>query len=141
MRQQELADLMDLGKSSTAKLIHKLEAKNWIQREGDSSDARIAKVSLTPSVRSVVRDLSKLCGLGIRHVFEDLTEQEVEQLVATLRKIEMTLAKPPAQTPKELGALRAKLAATLQQGSVKQRSAPRKPAAARKSKRRLPVVE
>jgi MarR family transcriptional regulator, transcriptional regulator for hemolysin len=131
MTQQQLADLMDLGKSSTAKLIHKLEKKNWVVRESDPDDARIARVSLTPRMHTTIRELTRLCAMAIRHVFQGLSEHEAEHLVSLLRKVEMTLSRERPAPSKELELLRGKLVADLQGGGS---AAPRTRAKPRRRK-------
>lgn len=117
LTQQELADRMDLTKSSAAKLIRKLEAKRWVQREDDKSDGRIQRVYLLPAIRPLIQALSHLARDALRAPLSPLNETEMKQLTKLLRKLDVdpaeledkfasTLAESKAKVDKVLKQLR-----------------------------------
>lgn len=85
--QIELANLLDIGKSSTGKLLTKLEEKGWVAREPDESDGRAIKVHLTEDIRPVIERLVDLTGAIVSSVVEDFSKEEARTLVYLLTKL------------------------------------------------------
>ena len=122
LKQQDLADLMDVGKSSMARMAKKLEDRGWLQREADAIDGRAWHVTLTPAMRPIVRDMTELARLALKHAFISIDDIEIDQLVATMRKLERGLVKGNAkESEPEMIALTKSIAIKL--GAM---SAPRK---------------
>ena len=55
--QQDLAEIMELGKSGTGKLINQLEKKGWVERRLNPTDKRAYKVHLTKAVQPLIKDI------------------------------------------------------------------------------------
>ncbi|MFA5632105.1 MAG: MarR family transcriptional regulator [Porticoccaceae bacterium] len=85
--QIELANLLNIGKSSTGKLLTKLEEKGWIARVPDESDGRAIKVQLTEDIRPVIERLVDLTGAIVSSVLEDFSREESRTLVMLLGKL------------------------------------------------------
>lgn len=88
LSQQELADLIDLGKSNVAKQIHSLEEKGWIRRGPHESDRRSFRVHMSAEIRKTVKKLNRLVHLILQNVLSPLTPDEAQQLIGFLRAID-----------------------------------------------------
>jgi DNA-binding MarR family transcriptional regulator len=85
--QTELAEILQMGRASTGKLLERLEAKHWIQRRLDAEDSRVRRVFLRREVVPVFR----LMTAEGRRLFEvylnGISAAEEARLAAGLRKI------------------------------------------------------
>lgn len=85
--QSELADILQMGRASTGKLLERLEAKNWIERRQDKADSRVRRVFL----RHEAVPVFKVMTAEGRRLFEvylkGISTAEEARLVARLRKI------------------------------------------------------
>jgi len=88
LNQNELAFLTYRDKSSLARLLSKMEQKNYILRKQSAEDKRINEVFLTDKgklvyqkTRPVIKDIINAMEAGI-------TEDEKQQIIATLKKVQ-----------------------------------------------------
>lgn len=91
LNQQELAKLMDVSKSSAARMAKELERKGWIVREIDGNDKRAWRLMLAPKVAPVVRELSDMVRNCFLHSFHKLNDKHMRQIVSLLRRLEIGL--------------------------------------------------
>lgn len=91
LNQQELARLMDISKSSAARMAIELEQRGWVVREVDESDKRAWRVMLAPKMAPVLRKLSDMARICIFHSFRKVDAKQMQQIVSLLRKLEMGL--------------------------------------------------
>lgn len=91
LSQQELADLIDLGKSNVAKQIHSLEEKGWVRRGPHERDGRSFRVYLTAEMKPTIKKLNKLVELNLQNAFQGLEETKVPQFIDALRNIDRQL--------------------------------------------------
>ena len=87
VNQIELANLLEIGKSSAGKLLAKLEDKGWINRVPDARDGRAIRVYLTDDIRPVLERLVDLSDDIVASVMEDFTPEESRTLVWLLTKL------------------------------------------------------
>ena len=121
LTQQELADRMDLTKSSAAKLIRKLEAKHWVQREDDKSDGRLQRVFLLPAVKPLIQALSHLARDALSAPLSALDEGELKTLTKLLQKLDADTSKVRSKAASTLAESKAeveKLLKLLRRGGV-----------------------
>lgn len=78
--QQELAELLDMGKSAVGKLIDQLEKKEWVRRVQSETDRRAYKVFLTKKVRPLSKTFDKQAHLIIDRSLSDLSPSQRNQL-------------------------------------------------------------
>jgi len=85
--QTELADLLEIGRASTGKLLERLEAKRWIERRPDKDDSRVRRVYLRPEVVPIFRLMTEEGKLLFQTFLEDISQTEEARLIGGLRKI------------------------------------------------------
>lgn len=89
--QQELADMLDLGKSAVAKQIATLQEKGWLYKGIHESDSRSFRVYLTEGMRPVVVKLNKLAESILSPFLDRLSSDEASTLIHLLRTIDLHL--------------------------------------------------
>ncbi|MGB5205527.1 MarR family winged helix-turn-helix transcriptional regulator [Eudoraea sp.] len=94
--QNELAYLTLRDKSSLARLLAKMERKNYISREQDDFDKRVNRVFLTESGRITFKR-SRPIIVGLKEIMEkNITEEEIFQLINTLQRIQHNITSTEA---------------------------------------------
>ena len=111
--QQELANVLDIGKSSTAKLIAELEKRGWVERKGHEHDGRANRVFLAKGIGKAVQQLSILANASLKPLLDELPDRDKDQVISSLRRLEMVLERTPNDMSKELLKLKKKIAAAL----------------------------
>ncbi len=91
LSQSDLADKVLNDHPNITRMIDALEAKAIIQRDNDPSDRRRYQLHLTEAGRSLVAGLFPAVVEARQRVFQGIDAQEIEQLHATLEKIEQNL--------------------------------------------------
>jgi DNA-binding MarR family transcriptional regulator len=96
--QQQLADVMDNGKSGVAKLIDRLEQKGMVTRTSDAKDGRSKRVYLSDKVKplaaKIERELSQTAGNSLRA----LDHAQILLLNQMLKDIRGTLIEDQAKS-------------------------------------------
>jgi DNA-binding MarR family transcriptional regulator len=93
IRQIDLAELLDVAPITLARLIDRLEASGWVERQDDVLDRRAKKLFLTDKVDAVINQM-QLIGQKVRNVaFKNITIEEQEQLKSILLKVRSNLSK------------------------------------------------
>ena len=91
--QTELAEILQMGRASTGKLLERLEAKHWIERQQDDGDSRVRRVFL----RHEVVPLFRVMTAEGRRLFEvylkGISAAEEARLIAGLSKIKANAEK------------------------------------------------
>src|SRR5690606_24457813 len=87
LTQSELAEIMQMGRAATGKLLERLEAKRWIERRPDPADSRVRRVFLGDAVLPVFAmmfdEARRLFGTFLR----DVSQAQEDELLAGLRRI------------------------------------------------------
>ena len=85
--QTELAEILQMGRASTGKLLERLEAKHWIERRQDKTDSRVRRLFLRHEVVPVFEVMTAE-GRRLFEVFlRGISPAEEARLTAGLRKI------------------------------------------------------
>lgn len=87
LTQTELADLMQMGRASTGKLLERLEAKHWIERRSDAGDNRVRRVYLRAEVAPVFSMMTREAKGLFKAFLADISSSEEAGLLTGLRKI------------------------------------------------------
>ncbi|MFK5973147.1 MAG: MarR family transcriptional regulator [Flavobacteriaceae bacterium] len=91
LNQNELAMLTYRDKSSLARLLSKMERKNYIVRKQNNEDKRINEIFLTDDGRSIFKR-SKLVVEGLRAIMEeDISEVDKQRVIQILKKVQFNL--------------------------------------------------
>jgi len=90
--QTELATELEIEKATLGKLIERLEAKGWVERRADASDARSKRLFLTPAARPLLEEMSQRADEVIEGVFAGIGKEESDRLRDTLSRIKDNLS-------------------------------------------------
>ncbi|WP_297794229.1 MarR family transcriptional regulator [uncultured Eudoraea sp.] len=95
--QNELAYLTLRDKSSLARLLAKMERKNYINREQDEFDKRVNRVFITEIGRTTFRQTRPII-VELKEIMEkNIKEEEIYQLTNTLKNIQRNINSAEAQ--------------------------------------------
>jgi DNA-binding MarR family transcriptional regulator len=89
----EIGARLQLAKAQMTKLLDKLVALGIVARQMDSPDRRIVNISLTDRGRRILEEHETILMNAAREAMTSLTDAELEELSASLRKIQDILAK------------------------------------------------
>ena len=90
--QQELAELMEMGKSAVGKLIDQLEKKGWVQRKPNATDKRAYEIWLTRKVQPLIKDIDKQAHALIESSLTGLSERQRTQFLKQLEGLKERLS-------------------------------------------------
>jgi MarR family transcriptional regulator, transcriptional regulator for hemolysin len=85
--QTELAEILQMGRASTGKLLERLEAKHWIERRQDAEDSRARRVFLRHEVVPVFQVMTAEGRRLFEVYLKGISAAEEVRLIAGLRKI------------------------------------------------------
>ena len=88
LNQNELAFLTYRDKSSLARLLSKMERKNYIRRKQNKDDKRINQVFLTDKGRAVFKQSRPAIKKLINTMEHDITEDEKKHIIKILKKVQ-----------------------------------------------------
>ncbi len=90
--QNDLAFITHRDKTSMTRLVNTMESKDLVIRRNDEKDRRINRIFLTDHGKEVIEKVIPIMYKLIPAVQESLTEQEIENLINTLKKIKSKIA-------------------------------------------------
>ncbi len=88
LNQNELASLTYRDKSSMARLLSKMEKKNYIQRKQSKEDKRINLVFLTEKGRTIFKQTRPALKKLINTMEENITMEEKKLMIKILKKVQ-----------------------------------------------------
>lgn len=91
LSQQELADLVDLGKSNVSKHVQVLETKGWVTRGPHEVDRRSFRVFLSVEMKPTIQKLNAVAAACTKNLLARFTDKEIAQFVNMLRMIDLQL--------------------------------------------------
>ena len=91
LTQSELAETLDIERASLGRLLDRLEANGWVQREPCSRDRRAKRVRLTNEVGPVMREMRAIAAGLRRDAMSGFTANEQEAFVDVLLAIKSNL--------------------------------------------------
>ncbi len=90
--QNDLAFITHRDKTSMTRLINSMENKNLVVRKNDAHNIRINRIFLTDHGKSVIEKVTPIMYDLIPAVQESLSNEEIENLINTLKKIKTKIA-------------------------------------------------
>jgi len=90
--QNDLAFITLRDKTSMTRLINTMEGKNLVERRIDENDLRVNRIFLTDYGKQVIQQVQPIMYNLIPAVQESLSEEEIETLIMTLKKIKLKIA-------------------------------------------------
>jgi len=91
INQNELAFLTYRDKSSLARLLSKMEKKEYIRRQKDSEDKRANNVFLTNHGRTIFSKTRPVIQSVINRMENTISESEKKQIISILKKVQTNL--------------------------------------------------
>jgi len=92
--QQELAEVMDIGKAGLGKQVDRLEAQGLVRRIPDAVDRRLNRLWLTPKAKPVADEIRRVSEATVAASIATVTAAELATLHKILDKIKATLISP-----------------------------------------------
>ncbi len=94
----DIARHMSHDSGATTRLIDQLETRGFVLRERSKEDRRVIKLSLTPSGRAAVKELTPRVVAFWNSALEDFSAEEFETLLALLTRLVARIEREP-ETP------------------------------------------
>ena len=89
--QTELADYLDLDKSTIGRLLDRLEERGFIRREKDPDDRRILRIFIAETAHPVLSELEQVADDVRQQALSGLSKTEQTQLLTLLGKVKENL--------------------------------------------------
>lgn len=89
----EIGEKLQIPKPQMTHLVDRLERLGIISRKTDDNDRRITNLSLTEKGRQIHSELDETLYSSIREKLANLSEEELRDISASLRKLSSILAK------------------------------------------------
>ncbi len=93
MNQNELASLTYRDKSSMARLLSKMESKNYVIRRQSTTDKRSNEVFLAVQGRAVFKELIPVVKKVLLNIENGIGHAEKQLLIETLKKVQLNFKK------------------------------------------------
>ena len=87
LSQEELTEILNIDKGTTAKSIKKLETEGFVMRVKDKNDKRINRVYLTPKALEITDEFLSSINAWENTLTSNLSYAEKEQALTLLKKI------------------------------------------------------
>ena len=89
--QTELADYLELDKSTIGRLLDRLEERGFIRREKDPNDRRVFRIFIAKTAYPVLTELEQVAD-GVRaQALSGISEEDNEKLLALLGQVKKNL--------------------------------------------------
>ena len=86
--QQELAERLLVTKANVVGLVDRVGAAGWVERRQDPADRRVNRLYLTDAGRKLANEAQPGQYALVKQIFGGLTEAELQQLHALLRRLD-----------------------------------------------------
>jgi MarR family transcriptional regulator, transcriptional regulator for hemolysin len=93
MMQTQLADVLDVGKSSMGSLLERLEASGYIERRADATDKRVKRVYMLRAAHQLMKKLIREETNFNDRILCELSLAERENLLQMLRLIKEAVSR------------------------------------------------
>lgn len=93
MTQATLADLMEVRTATITRLIDRLEASGWVERQADPKDRRVKLVAMTAKAARIMDELSVIGQRLIDDMLADLKAPQRAELFETLSTVKTRLTR------------------------------------------------
>jgi len=93
IRQNELANMLEVKPITIARQLDRLETNSWIERRNDPNDRRAKRVFLTAKAKPMISRLSKIGRSVLDEAMNGVSPEDQEKFVETLLLIRANLTK------------------------------------------------
>jgi DNA-binding MarR family transcriptional regulator len=91
----EIGERLQIPKPQMTHLIDRLENLEMVTRQADTVDRRVTNIMLTEKGRAITEELDRVITGSIRERLSCLTDEELQELSVSLRKLGDILSKLP----------------------------------------------
>lgn len=105
LRQEDLAESLDISKPAVSRALESLERKGFVTRQKDPGDSRANRVQLTDRALLSAREVVHVYDKAFSVAAGVLTEEEVSRFVALFERVSEAFAKVQENTPKSEGSV------------------------------------
>jgi MarR family transcriptional regulator for hemolysin len=91
LSQSEIADLLEIEKAPTGRLIERMEAKSWLQRRSDAKDKRINRLYLTSKANRLHAAIWPIAEATVEDALGNLSPEERRHLSGLMARVKVTL--------------------------------------------------
>lgn len=95
---KDIVARVEVDQGSLSRMVDRLMARGWVQRDADASDRRAVAISLTKEGRRLVPKLAAEADQNEAVFFSKLTQAEREKLLGTIQKL-LTQNKSDGRSP------------------------------------------
>ena len=89
--QQELASRCFVAKSGVSMLLAQMEAKGWVRRKADASDARVKRLALTAAGRAIAAQSMKVQAEVVTAMVAGSSEEELDSVTRSMESVSARL--------------------------------------------------
>ncbi|WP_297210541.1 MarR family winged helix-turn-helix transcriptional regulator [uncultured Flavonifractor sp.] len=89
--QKDVEEAFYIRRSTTSRLLKRMEAEGLVIRQAVAHDARLKQVLATPKAEALVQEIMKRIDNVEQLLTQGLSPQEVEQFLATVEKLKRNL--------------------------------------------------
>jgi DNA-binding MarR family transcriptional regulator len=88
---KDIAQFLSVTKGAVSQFINVLVEKNLVKREEDTKDRRLQRITLTEFAESRLKQFEKSYYASLFQLFDDLTDEELQQLILLLNRVKSTI--------------------------------------------------
>ena len=89
----EIGEKLRIHPPQMTRFIDHMVSKNLVQRETDTNDRRAINITLTSKGKSLLQQHDVMIKNALKEKLSDLTDEEIEDLQVSLRKVKDTFSK------------------------------------------------
>lgn len=87
MSQAELANRLGIEAPTLARLLDRLAADGWIERQASAGDRRVKTIHLLPKASGVIREINRTITVMRAEILTDLSRADLRHCVQTLKRV------------------------------------------------------
>ena len=99
MIQNELAEVLDLGKAALGDLLDRLEASNFVERRTDAADRRVKRIFISKAGAGMISSIRSLSHDTSERILDGLDNAQRHELVKVLGLVKGNLLAILAEEP------------------------------------------
>lgn len=92
LRQEQLAEQLDIGKAAISRVIDSLESKGYVMRIRQNEDRRAYSISLTDKAFSVGEDVKNIYDRLYMRVRKEIADDEFNRIEVLLSRVAVNLS-------------------------------------------------
>lgn len=89
--QKDIEEAFYIRRSTASRLLKRLESEGYVERKAVSRDARLKQVTTTPKADALLQEVTKRIDYVERTLTRGLSQQELDQFLATVEKLKQNL--------------------------------------------------